>query len=99
MKMSLGAQNIKTGPDALGTAENEVGRAKHENWTRWPSIVQNESGSAKHENWTRRSRYRAKTSRGAQNMKTGPDAHGSAENEFRSTKHENSTRRLQNRRK
>jgi hypothetical protein len=33
---SLGAQNIKTGPDALATAEYEFGRAKHENWTRRP---------------------------------------------------------------
>jgi hypothetical protein len=30
-KMSLSAQNMKTGPDALGTTENESGRAKHEN--------------------------------------------------------------------
>jgi hypothetical protein len=26
-----GAQNIKTGPDAHGTVENESGSAKHEN--------------------------------------------------------------------
>jgi hypothetical protein len=32
--MSLGAQNMITGPDALGTAENESGREKHENGTR-----------------------------------------------------------------
>jgi hypothetical protein len=31
--MSLGGQNKKTGPDALSTAENESGRAKHENGT------------------------------------------------------------------
>jgi hypothetical protein len=31
--MSLGAQNIKVGPDALDIAENESGRAKHENGT------------------------------------------------------------------
>jgi hypothetical protein len=29
--MSPGAQNMKTGPEALSTAENESGRAKHEN--------------------------------------------------------------------
>jgi hypothetical protein len=29
-KTSWGAQNMKTGPDTLGTAENESGRAKHE---------------------------------------------------------------------
>jgi hypothetical protein len=27
-KTSPGSQNMKTGPDALGTAENESGRAK-----------------------------------------------------------------------
>jgi hypothetical protein len=27
---------MKTGPDAIGTAENESGRAKHENGTRRP---------------------------------------------------------------
>jgi hypothetical protein len=27
---------MKTGPDSLGTAENDFGRAKHENWTRHP---------------------------------------------------------------
>jgi hypothetical protein len=32
-KMSIGTQNRKTRPDALGTAENESGRAKHENGT------------------------------------------------------------------
>jgi hypothetical protein len=33
-KTSLGALNTKTGPDALDTAENESGSAKHENVTR-----------------------------------------------------------------
>jgi hypothetical protein len=31
--MNRGAQNLKTGIDALGTAENEFGRAKLENGT------------------------------------------------------------------
>jgi hypothetical protein len=31
-----GAQNIKTGPDALGIAENMSGSRKHENGTRRP---------------------------------------------------------------
>jgi hypothetical protein len=35
-KMSSGAENIKSGPDALDTAENEFGSAKHENWARRP---------------------------------------------------------------
>jgi hypothetical protein len=34
--MSPDAQNMKTGPDALGTAENESGSAKHEKGTRRP---------------------------------------------------------------
>jgi hypothetical protein len=34
--MSPGTQNNKMGPDALGTAENESGKAKHENETRRP---------------------------------------------------------------
>jgi hypothetical protein len=29
--MSTGAQNLKTGLDALGNVENESGSAKHEN--------------------------------------------------------------------
>jgi hypothetical protein len=32
--MSLGAQNVKTGPDTLGNTENVSGRAKRENGTR-----------------------------------------------------------------
>jgi hypothetical protein len=32
-KMSLGAQNMKTVPDALVTAENHYGSAKQEKWT------------------------------------------------------------------
>jgi hypothetical protein len=35
-KTSPGAQNMKIGHDALDTAENESGRAKHENGTRRP---------------------------------------------------------------
>jgi hypothetical protein len=35
-KTSPGAQNIKTGSQALGTAENEFGNEKHENGTRRP---------------------------------------------------------------
>jgi hypothetical protein len=38
--MSLEAQNMKTGPNDLGTAEYESGRAKHENGTRIPRYCQ-----------------------------------------------------------
>jgi hypothetical protein len=34
LRMSSGAQNMKMVPNALGTAENEFRRAKHENGTR-----------------------------------------------------------------
>jgi hypothetical protein len=38
--MSPGAQNMKTGPDALGTVENESGSAKHEYGTQGPRYRQ-----------------------------------------------------------
>jgi hypothetical protein len=34
--MSMGAQNLKMGPDALGTAENKSEVAKQENGTQSP---------------------------------------------------------------
>jgi hypothetical protein len=34
IETSPGAQNMKSGPDALGTAENESWSAEHENETR-----------------------------------------------------------------
>jgi hypothetical protein len=54
--MSMSAQNMKTGPDAVGTAENESGSAKHENGTAQNlkmgpdalGTVKNGSGSAKY---------------------------------------------------
>jgi hypothetical protein len=38
--MSPGEQNIKTGPDVLGTYENESGSVKQENRTRRPRYRQ-----------------------------------------------------------
>jgi hypothetical protein len=35
-KTSPGVENMKTGPDDFGTAENESGSAKHENETQRP---------------------------------------------------------------
>jgi hypothetical protein len=35
-KTCPGMQNMKTGLDTVGSAENESGRAKHENGTRRP---------------------------------------------------------------
>jgi hypothetical protein len=46
--MSLGTQNLKSRPDALGTVENEFGRATHENGTRRNlGTAENKSGRAK----------------------------------------------------
>jgi hypothetical protein len=58
--MSLSAQNMKTGVDALGAAENESGSAKHETGVDALGTVENVSGSAKHENKSGRPRYRPK---------------------------------------
>jgi hypothetical protein len=58
--MSPGAQNMKMGPDDLGTAKNESGRAKQKTGHDTPGTVENESGGAKYENITLRPRYRRK---------------------------------------
>jgi hypothetical protein len=116
--MSPGVQNLKTGPDTLGTAKNEFGSAKHEIGQDTLGTAGNEFESAKHENGTRLPRYRQKRvwegntwkrdptppvppkmSLGAQNMKKGQDALGTAGNESGSAKHENGTRRPRYRRK
>jgi hypothetical protein len=90
--MSLGAHNMKTEPDALGTAENDHGCAKHENGTRRPRYHLKRV-------WERKTRKSdptppvpPKTSPGAQNMKTRLDALGTAENDYGCAKHENRTR-------
>jgi hypothetical protein len=109
---------MKTGPDALGTSENEFGRANMKTGRDPLSTTENESGRAKRENGTRRPRHRLKrvperktrkrdttssippkTSLGAQNVKTGPDALGNAENVSGSAKRENGTRCPRQRRK
>jgi hypothetical protein len=84
------------GHNAQGTAENESGHAKNENVTRRTRYRRKQIWRAKHENGTRRPRNRRKregtlsvppkTSPGAQNMKTGSDALGTAENESGSAK-------------
>jgi hypothetical protein len=60
LKIRSGAQNIKTGPDALGTAENESESAKHEKGPDALGTAETESGSAKREKGNRRPRYRRK---------------------------------------
>jgi hypothetical protein len=97
--MSMSAQNVKKGPDALGTAENGSGRAKLKNGTSHPRYRRKLVRESRHENGTRRPRPRRKTNPGAQNMKTGHDAIGTAENESGRAKHENRTQRPRHRRK
>jgi hypothetical protein len=48
---------MKTIPDALVSAENDSGRAKHENGTDTLGTAENEFGRTKLENVTRRPRY------------------------------------------
>jgi hypothetical protein len=101
-----GTQNVKTVPDALGTVENESESAKLENGTRRPWYrrkYENENGRP----WYHRKRVRERKTRkldttppmspktipGTQNVKTGPDALGTAENESRSAKREKGTLR------
>jgi hypothetical protein len=82
---------MKTGTDALGTARNEFGRAKHENKTRRPDTAESKSGRAKHENENQRPRYRRERVRMRKRAKTGPDAHGTAEKVSGTAKVENET--------
>jgi hypothetical protein len=63
---------MKTRPDALVSAENDSGRAKHENETDAHGTVENESGHTKHENVTRRPRYRRKRVRESETLKRDP---------------------------
>jgi hypothetical protein len=58
--MRQGEQNMKTGPDAVGTVEIGSGSAILDNKTRRLDTVENGSGSAKYENGTRRRQYRRK---------------------------------------
>jgi hypothetical protein len=83
------AQNMKTGPDALGTVDNEFRSAKHANRTRRPRFRPKRVWERKTCKWEPTPSVPSKTTTGAQNMKTGPDALGTAPNESESAKHEN----------
>jgi hypothetical protein len=72
--MSLGAQNMKTGPNALGTVEKDSGCAKQKNGTRRARYRRKNV-------WERKTLEREgtpsvspKMSHGAQNKKTVPEA-------------------------
>jgi hypothetical protein len=90
--MSPGVQNMKMGPDALGTAENESGRAKYENGTRRTRYHRKRVRGYK--TWKR-----DPTPTGAQNMITGLEPLCTAENDSGRAKYENGTRRPRYRRK
>jgi hypothetical protein len=83
---------MKTGADALGTAENESGRTKHENGTELPRYRRKGVRANKTGKWEPTPSVPSKMSQGAQNMKTGDDALGIAKNESGSAKHENGAR-------
>jgi hypothetical protein len=78
--MSPGAQNMKTEPDALGTAGKDSGSVKYENGTRHPRYRRKCVRACKKGNPT--PSVMPKMCPGAQNMKTGPDALGTTANEF-----------------
>jgi hypothetical protein len=78
---------MKIGPDALGTVENDFGRAKHEKATRRPRYRRKR---VRTRNTLKRDMTPSeppKTSLGAQNMKSGPEALGTAENKCGRAKH------------
>jgi hypothetical protein len=90
--MSPGAQYMKAGLDAVGTAENVSGSANYKNWTRRPRYRRIRVRGRKTLKRDTTPSIPTKISLGAQNMKTGPDAVGTAENGSGSAKHDNRTR-------
>jgi hypothetical protein len=79
--MIPGAQSMKTGPDALGTAENVSGRAEHENGISRPHYRRKLVRARKTLKRDPTPSVPSSTSMVAQYMKTGIDALGIAENE------------------
>jgi hypothetical protein len=84
---------MKTGPDAVGTAENESGSAIHENGTQSRRYCRKRVQKHKTCKLDPTPSVSPNMSLGAQYMKTGSDTLGTGENEFGSAKHENGTRR------
>jgi hypothetical protein len=84
---------MKTRPDAVGTAENVFGRAKHVNGTRRPRYRRKCVRERETLKPYLTPSVSPKMSSGAQNMKTQPDALVTVEIEFGRAKHENGTRR------
>jgi hypothetical protein len=79
---------MKTGPGALGTVENESGSAKCENETRRPRYRPKRVRECKLSKRDLTPSVPSKTSRGAQNLKTVPDALDTTQKESGSAKHE-----------
>jgi hypothetical protein len=98
-KTGLGAQNMKTGHIALGTAENESGSAIHENGTRCRWYCRKWVQERKTCKLDPTPSVQPKMSPRAQYMKMGSDALGTTENESESAIHEIETRRPRYRRK
>jgi hypothetical protein len=90
---------MKTGPDALGTAENESGAQGMKTGPDAIGTAENDFGERKKRKRDTTHPVPPKTSPGAQNVKSEPDALGTAENESGSAKRENGTRRPRYRRK
>jgi hypothetical protein len=78
--MSMGVQNRKTGLDSLGTDEDESGRAKQEHEKRRPRYRRKRVRERKIRKQDPTPSVSPKTIPGALNMKTGPDALGTAKN-------------------
>jgi hypothetical protein len=76
---SLVAQNMKTGPDALGSAPNGSGSAKHEYGTRLLRYRPKRVRERKIKKMDLAPSVPPNTGPGAQKMKTGTDARGTAE--------------------
>jgi hypothetical protein len=83
----FGIAKMKMGPDALGTVENESGSAKHENGTRRPRHRRKRVTECKTCKKDLTPTVPPKMSSGAQNMKMGPYALGTAESDFGRAKH------------
>jgi hypothetical protein len=90
--MSPEAQNKKTGPGALDTAQNDFGSTKHENGTQRPLYRPKIVQERKIRKWDSTPSVLPKMGLGAQNLQMGPDALGSVKNESGSAKVENGTR-------
>jgi hypothetical protein len=79
-EMSPGTQNMKMGADALSSAENKSGRAKHKNVNRRHRYRRKRVRERKTWKQDPTPSGPPKMSPGAQNMNMGPDALGTAEN-------------------